>query len=1272
MSTPLRRRVRHVRRVLVYGAASLVILVGLVVAVASQLLPLVQQRPQQLAAWLSERSGQPVAFRASQAEWTRRGPLFVLDGLTVGSGGQALDVGRAELLVDVYAGLLPGRPLTELRLRGVELEVIRDEQGRWQVAGVGAGGAGGNQRLRQLEGLGEVQLENARVRVADVQSGRAFSLDRVDARVLAAGGRVRIGATAWRGEGAPLALAADLDGTLSDGRAWVGGQDLALGGWAQDLHWAGVALHQGTGRVDLWLTLADRRVESVQLDAELAGVALRGLTPVVQGEARIEPRVGLDALSLSARWRALADGWELSVPVLALDDGGAHGGAEGVLLSRRVRDESALWQGQAATLDLAAPLALAMLGERLPDPLRRWLYLAAPHGQARDLRLLCGRSGCAGHAALTDLRWARVDRVPGVDGLGGRLDAGGDAALFTFDGGNVEVDARPSLRGPVRASLGGRVHALREDGAWRLGSDALQVSGADFAATAAGELHLVAGGGRPRLDLFVDVAGASVAAAGQFWVSRMPRKVVDWLDRALVSGRITGGRLVVQGDLDDWPFRGDEGVFEAEAGLAGVTLDYRPGEWPRGEDLAGTVRFRNAGMEASVAGTLAGIEVSRVDARIEDFRAPVLALEVDGRGTGAELLGLLRQSPLERRYGSHLIGVSVGGEGEVALDLDLPLKKELGLPRVLGTVDLDDADLGDAKWGLAFDGATGRVRFGDGGFAAEELRVRFAGRPATLSLAIGGYASDPGLAAEATLRGRLDADALLAHAPTLDWMAPYVEGVSQWQLLLLVPREDSGAERVLRLASDLEGTALHFPAPLRKAAGLSLPLQLEARLPLERGGVDLQLGELLRLRGSLPAHGGFNGVAAFGVVEMPAPPARGLRVVGTAPVLDATGWLAVAASRGSTGDQAGDEAVIDAIDVHAGRLDLAGRSFADTRLQMREQDGDTRVDFAGPDVQGGLVLPGRNAAQRGITARFERLSLPAAPHEGDAGATLDPSAALVQAIDPASVPPLHAWVGDMAYGDAELGETRLETYPTAEGMHVQLFESRSPALELRASGDWTRSGGRERSTFQIGFTAEHLGAMLEALGFARMVEQGQTLARLDVTWPGAPSDFRLQRLDGRLSLSVGQGSVPDVKPGAGRILGLLSLTEIPRRLSLDFSDFFNQGFSFNTIRGDFVLDAGSAWTDNLVIDAAAAEIRVRGRTGLADRTYDQTMEVEPRTSGVLPVVGAIAGGPAGAALGAVAQAVLNRPMKDMARAVYRVQGSWDEPEIELIERGPAK
>ena len=138
------------------------------------------------------------------------------------------------------------------------------------------------------------------------------------------------------------------------------------------------------------------------------------------------------------------------------------------------------------------------------------------------------------------------------------------------------------------------------------------------------------------------------------------------------------------------------------------------------------------------------------------------------------------------------------------------------------------------------------------------------------------------------------------------------------------------------------------------------------------------------------------------------------------------------------------------------------------------------------------------------------------------------------------------------------------------------------------------------------------------------------------------------------------------------MLGLLSLAEIPRRLSLDFSDFFQKGFAFNTARGDFIFDDGSARTDNLHIDGPAAEIRVSGSTGLREKLYDQRVEVLPKAGGVLPAIGLLAGGPAGAAVGAVAQAVLQQAAEaDHARGLpcHRPVG---EAGGQGVEKGPRR
>ena len=123
MSPSLQRRLRLARRGLWYVLVVGLVLMALVAGVVSQLLPLAERHPQAIATWLGDRIGREVAFDRMQTSWTRRGPLLQLDGLRLGEGDDAIRVGDAEMLVSQYAGLLPGRSFTELRVRGLDQNV---------------------------------------------------------------------------------------------------------------------------------------------------------------------------------------------------------------------------------------------------------------------------------------------------------------------------------------------------------------------------------------------------------------------------------------------------------------------------------------------------------------------------------------------------------------------------------------------------------------------------------------------------------------------------------------------------------------------------------------------------------------------------------------------------------------------------------------------------------------------------------------------------------------------------------------------------------------------------------------------------------------------------------------------------------------------------------------------------------------------------------------------------------------------------------------------
>ncbi|HEY5781727.1 MAG TPA: hypothetical protein VIT66_07690, partial [Lysobacter sp.] len=251
MPTPLRRRIRLARRGVVYGVAVALVLIAVLLGALSQVLPMAERHPQRVAAWLSERAGQPVAFDRIDTAWTRRGPLLRLDNLRIGNGAQSFVIGDTEMLVSIYAGLLPGHPFSELRLRGLDLTLQRTDDGRWQVRGLPGQQQAGGDPMRALERLGELQVIGGKLAVQAPALGIDARVEKIDLRLQVLGDRVRAGARIWARPGvAPLDAALDFDRKLGDGRAYAVAARADVAAWSALTRMAGVIAESGHGRAE--------------------------------------------------------------------------------------------------------------------------------------------------------------------------------------------------------------------------------------------------------------------------------------------------------------------------------------------------------------------------------------------------------------------------------------------------------------------------------------------------------------------------------------------------------------------------------------------------------------------------------------------------------------------------------------------------------------------------------------------------------------------------------------------------------------------------------------------------------------------------------------------------------------------------------------------------------------------------------------------------------------------------------------------------------------
>ena len=929
-------------------------------------------------------------------------------------------------------------------------------------------------------------------------------------------------------------------------------------------------------------------------------------------------------------------------------------------------DQSGLLELHARASYLRAEALLPLAGLVPQKDIRERLRDMAPTGEWMDMRLQLVRGQVASpwklqvNARFHDVGFAPVGHAPGLRGLngilagdesGGRLEIESEAAVFSWPGQFHQPIALTQLKSTLYwrrtaeeflvattdLQIGARNASVRAKAAWRQPSD----------------------GSSPILSLASTVDGGNLTDTHLF----LPREqlapsALAWLDRAFIAGRLSHADAIIQGPMRQFPFRDRSGVFLARCHIEGMTLDYREG-WPRIEGLAGEAEFRNEGMTARLSsGRTSGLTVDTGDARFVDFKNGELRIHAALHGGAADALQFLRATPLDAVTDRAFSAVEGKGALKSTVNLFFPFK-QFDQRRVLVHVDLQDASVNRVGSTLAATDLTGEADIDGGQVSHADVHGRVLGGAFQMNAR-----APRNRAASRTqldFRGTFSGEALRG-ALSLPATVPII-GQADWHGVLKMAPEPA-RERSLRITSSLSGLELKLPEPLAKPATRALPSVVEAQWP-QSGGVQVRvvLGSLLRSALTMEGDGSGTRLGraaiAFGSGEPVYSDTQAVNVAGTIETLDLTGWLNLAAPAKGAKPLS---SYLHSAQLEVGRVDYLGLSFQEVALDLADHNGGWHIAVTGPNVQGSIVLPADSAEPWDL--EFQRLRFVAAPPEAGAGADE------VGPTDPRSIPAANFHATELTWGDRRFGEVRASLSKVEDGVTLQQLALTSAVYSVSAKGEWRgKDGGSDH--IEGTMTTTDVGETLKQLGFAPVLEAKTGRLEFDMSWMGAPTADSLKNATGHIQVALDKGQIVGLKPGAGRVLGLASLSELPRRLALDFSDLTDKGFTFDTIRGDFDIHDGSAYTDNVLVKGPAAEIGLIGRVGLKNEDYDQTAVVTGSVgNSPLPLAAFAAGPVIGGAVLLFTQ-VFKQPLKGLVRGYYRITGSWDNPVVERIKGADA-
>jgi uncharacterized protein YhdP len=159
-------------------------------------------------------------------------------------------------------------------------------------------------------------------------------------------------------------------------------------------------------------------------------------------------------------------------------------------------------------------------------------------------------------------------------------------------------------------------------------------------------------------------------------------------------------------------------------------------------------------------------------------------------------------------------------------------------------------------------------------------------------------------------------------------------------------------------------------------------------------------------------------------------------------------------------------------------------------------------------------------------------------------------------------------------------------------------------------------------------------------------------------------------MGGSFNVNVETGQFLQADPGIAKLLGVLSLQSLPRRLALDFRDVFSEGFAFDFLRGDVVIEHGIARTNNLQMKGVNAAVLMEGQADIAKETQSIKVVVVPEinagsasllASYINPVIGLST---------FLAQLILRKPLIEAATQEFLVDGTWVDPRVTKVEHKP--
>ncbi|OGT37052.1 MAG: TIGR02099 family protein [Gammaproteobacteria bacterium RIFCSPHIGHO2_12_FULL_38_14] len=855
---------------------------------------------------------------------------------------------------------------------------------------------------------------------------------------------------------------------------------------------------------------------------------------------------------------------------------------------------------------------------------------------------------------LSFLPW---NGIPGIKDFSGDIKWDGQKGVLHLDTNRAEYQDNRLFQAPFMINrLSGTINFQQDENQqWNFNGHSLQILNDDISLTGEGSVAIPSNTS-PSVDIRSQFTVYNAANITRY----LPLQIFDqglnqWLRQAFLAGEVNKGEVKLQGVLTDFPFDQGQGTFLITGDLKNLNFRYAP-NWPLMKHASGKLVFSGRKMTADIdEGEISEIPLAKAHGEIASIGGSEPSiLQVTSEAIKTDFskgLNFVRQSPLNQTIGKMFTHMTAAGPIALNLALTIPLK-DPGLTKVQGDFSINQAQVNVVPWKLSVKEITGLVNFTENTTNAKNIQGKIFNRPISINLqTLKASSASPSIV-------QADFSTPLKVQDLENWLKIPFSTIAEGQTQISGEINFAfNAPIEIDLQSNLAGVKLTLPDPYGKGSqdirNLFVKLLIDEDQPVR---VKLNYADILNAALVLArTKTSFQLMAAnlqLGKGDPAWPEKKGLYLTGQLDVLD---WDKIKSymDQSTTGFEG-----LKLIEVNLGikKLNLLGQLFSNVQLQLLPLQNSWEIDVKGAEVSGHISAPKLMSAKGNINADFDKLHLKSAKESGRG-----------ISIDVKSLPAITFHANDIDKDGIPLGEVNFKTVPTLSGLSIQRFNILSPNMSLVAKGSWTNANVTH---IEGEVTSSQITNLLNSFGLnARNFIVNKGKLDFNLNWHDSPFSPELASMSGSASLNLGPGRIVDIgqaserKLDIGRMLSIFSLQTIPRRLMFDFSDIFQKGYSFDFIRGDFTINRGNAYTNNLRFDGPVAGVSIKGRIGLKNKDYDFLLGITPYVTSSVPVVATLVTG-GNPIVGIAAFGVgklLGSQVSKVATYQYAVRGPWNNP-----------